>query len=466
MNLFPHQREGVRFIQRRKGRALIAYDMGTGKTATALGWLKHHPELRPVVVICPLSVRQAWQNEIAAWLDETAFLPIGSLADGASYGNQPFVVIHYNILAGDSSVDNHTHRIIIGEKSWLTWLMKLRPRCVIIDEAHLARNTSAMMTKATKAVCRGVKHVIALTGTPVVNRPVEAYNILSLLDPKGTPDWPTYTRRYCLGKSNGFGPNYNGAYNLDELNAILTGPNGVMLRHRKEDVLKDLPAKIRQFVPLELDNRAEYKSAERDFVTHLKREGQIEAAARAKNALAITKVNGLRQIAARGKLAQALSWIEDVVEDNKLVVFAVHHAVLDAVMAKFGKIAVRLDGSTPQAERGDLIARFQTDTGCRLFAGQIQAAGVGITLHAASHLAVLEFPWTPADLAQCEDRCHRIGQTKTLNVYYLVAANTLDEYMARLLAGKQKVLDAVVDGMPDESPSILSELIDTYLKSE
>ena len=155
-----------------------------------------------------------------------------------------------------------------------------------------------------------------------------------------------------------------------------------------------------------------------------------------------------------------------MVEDNKLVVFAVHHAVLDAVMAKFGKIAVRLDGSTPQAERGDLIARFQTDTGCRLFAGQIQAAGVGITLHAASHLAVLEFPWTPADLAQCEDRCHRIGQTKTLNVYYLVAANTLDEYMARLLAGKQKVLDAVVDGMPDESPSILSELIDTYLKGE
>jgi SWI/SNF-related matrix-associated actin-dependent regulator 1 of chromatin subfamily A len=464
VNLFPHQREGIRFIQKRKGRALIAHDMGLGKSATALGWLKHHPELRPVVVICPLSVRQAWQNEITTWLSETAFLPVGSLADGTTYADQPFVVIHYNILAGDSTVDGHTHRIIIGEKSWLTWLRNLRPRCVIIDESHLVRNTSALYTKATKAVCRGVKHVIALTGTPIVNRPVEAYNILSLLDPKGIPDWPTYTRRYCMGKSNGFGPNYNGAHHLDELNALITGPNGVMLRRTKSEVMKDLPPKLRQFVPLELDNRAEYLSAERDFVAHLKREGQDEAAARAKNALAITRINGLRQLAAKGKLAQALSWIEDVLEDNKLVVFAVHHVVLDAVMAKFWKIAVRLDGSTPPEDRGRIIEKFQTDPDCKLFAAQIQSGGVGITLTAASHLAVLEFPWEPASLAQAEDRCHRIGQTKTVNIYYLVAAGTLDEHMARLLAQKQTVLDALIDGVPDTSPSIMSELIATYLR--
>lgn len=466
MILFPHQREGIRFLQRRKGRALIAHDMGLGKTATALGWLKHHPELRPVVVICPLSVRQTWKNEITTWLGETAFLPVGSLADGASYDNQPFIVIHYNILAGDSEVDKSTHRIVIGEASWLTWLMALHPKCIIIDEAHLTRNTSAMMTKATKAICRGVKHVIALTGTPVVNRPIEAYNVLKLLDPKGIPDWPAYTRRYCMGKSNGFAPNYDGANNLDELNAILTGPDGVMLRRRKEDVLKDLPAKIRQFVPLELDNRTEYLSAERDFVAYLKREGQAEAAVRAKRALAITRINGLRQLAAKGKLKQALDWIEDVVEDNKLVVFAVHHAVLDAVMAKFEKIAIRFDGSTPPEDRGGIIERFQTDPNCRLFAAQIKSGGVGITLTAASHLAVLEFPWDPGSLVQAEDRCHRIGQTQTVNIYYLVAANTLDEHLARLLAQKQSVLDAMIDGIPDTSPSILSELIATYLKGD
>jgi SNF2 family DNA or RNA helicase len=417
--------------------------MGLGKTIQTIGWLRHRRQARPVIIVCPTSVRLGWQREVKAWLGETVFLPFGTRADHSGYADQPFVIIHYDILY-----------------AWVDWLRSLKPRVVVIDEAHYIKTNKAVRTRAVKQLVRGVPHLIGLTGTPIVNRPIEAFNILQLIDKTAVPNWRTYTQRYCGPRHNGFGWTYNGATHTQELHDKLTAT--VMLRRRKADVLTDLPAKLRSFVPIEIDNRDDYTAAERDFLAWVRdKEGQA-AARRARRAQTLTRVTALRDLAAKGKLAQAVDWIADVVETTKLVVFAVHREMIDTVYRKFNRIAVKIAGDVNEKERQQAIERFQGDPNCRLFVGQIQAAGTGITLTAASHIAFLELPWTPGELLQAEDRCHRIGQRDQVTVYYLLAASTIDEDMAHLIDRKREVLNSVLDGEADATPAILTELLDLY----
>ncbi len=445
MQLFAYQKEGVAFLERRKGRALLADSMGLGKTAQALGWLNHRKSARPVIVICPTSVRLHWQQEIKTWLGEAAYLPVSRRGDGNGYDDQPFVIIHYGIVA-----------------HWVEWLRRLRPTVLIIDEAHFIKSNEAKRTKAIKKLARKVPHVIGLTGTPIVNRPIEAFNLLQIIDRKMFPRVVDYRNRYCDPTWTPFGWTYNGATNTKELHDILT--KSLVLRRRKEDVLKDLPPKLRSFVPLELDNPDSYDFAEEDFLGFLKEHEDKAAAARAKRALTLTKISKLRLLAAKGRLGQSMDWIADTIETQKLVTFAVHREIIDPVFERFKKVAVRIDGDVSEAERGKAIQRFQNDPSCTLFIGQIQAAGTGITLTAASHVAFLELPWTPGELLQCEDRCHRIGQVDSVSIYYLLAIGTIDEQMAKLIDRKRSVLDSVLDGSADASPAIIAELMRTYKK--
>src|SRR5690606_31128859 len=165
-------------------------------------------------------------------------------------------------------------------------------------------------------------HVIALTGTPIVNRPIEGFNIFQILDRNLFPNFWTYVHRYCDARHNGWGWDFSGATNKEELNQILTST--IMIRRRKADVLKDLPEKLYSFVPMELDNEKEYRTAEAEFIEYLRNVKGKEAAEKAKKAEHLVKIEELKQLAVKGKMKQAISWIKDFIEDgNKLVVFAV-----------------------------------------------------------------------------------------------------------------------------------------------
>ena len=130
---------------------------------------------------------------------------------------------------------------------------------------------------------------------------------------------------------------------------------------------------------------------------------------------------------------------------EKVVVFAHHHDVVDGLMEHFGDAAVRLTGRDSQEQKQAAVDRFQTDPDCKVFVGSIQAAGVGLTLTAASNVVFAELDWVPANVTQAEDRCHRIGQNENVLVQHLVVDGSIDARMAQVLVEKQELADKALD---------------------
>ncbi len=208
--LFPFQKQGVAFIEKRNGRALIADEMGLGKTIQAAAWLQLHPEKRPAIILCPASLKLNWAKEIRETLSTKDKVQI-------LQGTKPYpitgsiIIINYDIL-----------------NNWVESLQAIHPQVLIIDEMHYVKNSSAIRTKATKKLAKGIPHIIALTGTPIVNRPVEGFNIFQILDRNLFPNFWAYVHRYCGAHHNGFGWDFSGASNKEELNQILTST--IMIR--------------------------------------------------------------------------------------------------------------------------------------------------------------------------------------------------------------------------------------------
>lgn len=440
--LFPFQKKGVAFIEQNRGRALVADEMGLGKTVQALGWLQLHPNKRPVIIVVPASLKLKWKQEVLNWLPNPRVQVLSGTNPYRVKGN--IIIINYDIVY-----------------SWLETLKSLNPQVIITDECHYFKSDKAKRTKAIKMLSKGVPHIIALSGTPIVNRPIEAYNAIKMISPLLFPDRWHFAARYCGSYFDGYGWNFNGATHKLELHERLTST--IMIRRLKSEVLTELPPKMYSYVPLILDNESEYTFARDHFIQFISSTRGQSAARKASNAEVITQIMTLRQVAVKGKLAQVKNWIEDYLEStDKLVVFAIHKFVIDDIMKAFGSIAVKIDGSVAMEKRNEAVQKFQNDPKIRLFVGNIQAAGVGLDLTAASNVCFIELPWTPGELVQAEDRCHRIGQKDNVTVHYLLASDTIEYEIAELLDSKKKVLNAVLDGQDTPDDSLLTELIRKY----
>lgn len=461
LKLYRFQEDGVKRVEALRGRAIIGDEMGLGKTVQALAWLRLHPEARPAVVVVPAVVKVNWVREANKWCPGEPVIMLSGKAGSdpdlllqiAEHQDKAIIVVNYDILSGN------------GKAGWAEILKKhLKIQALIIDESHYIKNNKAQRTQCVKDLGKNVPYVIAMSGTPIINRPIEFYNAIRLVNPAIFPNWFQYANRYCAPSFNGFATNYNGASNTEELHRILS--ERVMIRRLKAEVRQDLPDKLRSVVPMEIDNRAEYRKAVRDFLSWLEETEGEEAAAKASAAEKLVSIGKLKQLAARGKLASVISWIREVLEqDEKLIVFCIHHWMVDAIYDEFKEVAVTLTGKDGMDKRQRAVDDFQADPKVRLFIGNIKAAGVGITLTAASHVAFLELGWTPGEHAQAEDRAHRIGQDKVVNIYYLVAERTIEEDIALLLDKKREVLSQVLDGKPVEKEAILTELLNKLKES-
>jgi len=440
--LYPFQKEGVAFLQNQDGRALVGDEMGLGKTIQAIGWLKLNPEARPAVVVVPASLKLNWKREINKWLPkEKVYIAYGRNSAG-DYAGKDIIVINYDILKP------HTEHLKDS-------------KAMILDECHYIKNQSTQRSKAVKALSKNIKHVIALSGTPITNKPIEFFATLNLLREDLWPSRWKFAERYCNPTHNGFGWDYSGTSNSEELHEVLT--KSVMIRRLKKDVLPDLPDKVRAVVPMEIKNKKEYKQAKQDIISFLSAIEGKESAEKASRAEVLVRFEKLKQLAVRGKMDSVMEWIENFLDSGeKLVVFATHHETIDKLMEKFKPIAVKLDGRDNATQKQDAVDKFQLNPLVRLFVGNIKAAGQGITLTRASNTVFIELGWTPGEHNQAEDRVHRIGQENAVTAWYLVAEDTIEEEIADIIDSKRKVLDAVLDGKDTEDESLLRELMNGY----
>jgi SWI/SNF-related matrix-associated actin-dependent regulator 1 of chromatin subfamily A len=277
-----------------------------------------------------------------------------------------------------------------------------------------------------------------------------------------------FAKRYCGADNNGYGFDPTGASNLPELQDKLRGT--IMIRRLKADVLTELPAKRRSIIEIPANGASAAVEAEADaFAAHEERLASLRVAVelakasdlvedyrRAVGALmeaaqvAFSDISRLRHETAVAKIPYVVEHIRNIVDaGSKLVVFAHHHDVIEAIAKEFGSQAVTLYGATAMDARQAAVDRFQNDPECLVFVGGILAAGVGITLTAASHVVFAELDWVPGNVTQAEDRCHRIGQRDCVLVQHLVLEGSLDARMAGVLVEKQEVQSAALDKMPD-----------------
>ncbi len=439
--LKPFQRAGVSYLLARR-RAFLADEQGLGKTIEALAAVEAAGAY-PAVVVCPASLKLNWLRELERWLPQRSARALSGNGGGDEEGARvaaDFTVVNYDIVAAR-----------------LQELCALAPGALVLDESHYCKNAAAKRTQAVQRLSAVVPRdglVLALSGTPVTNRPAELISQLRILG-----------RLEDFGSGVRFGQRFRGADAHLRLHWHLRAR--CFVRRLKADVLPQLPAKTRAILPVELDNEAEYRLAERDLVAWLRSQpldlreldAKVAAALRAER---LVRCNALKLLAARGKLHAALAWIHDFRSSGEpLVVFAYHREIQRAVLARFPS-ALHILGEDSAASRDAALQAFQAARGGEqhgLIVCSLETAGHGITLTRSSNVAFLELAWTPATHDQAEDRCHRIGQQDAVNASYLLAADTIDETISTLLERKRAVIGAVTDGLDDEQEGVLDALV-------
>jgi hypothetical protein len=431
--LAPFQWAGVRYALEAR-TTFIADEQGLGKTVEALTTLEAD-DAYPAVVVCPAAMKLTWEREAARWLPHRSVAVVNGRVAVPPQGE--ITVLNYEIVAA--------HREALARR---------RPRAVVIDEAHYCKNPSAKRTHAVRALAasvgpRGLR--LALTGTPVLNHPDELIAQLRVID-----------RLADFGSGARFSNQFRGRLMEERLHWHLR--RRCFVRRLKVDVLPQLPPKRQVVVPMALTNESEYRLAQRDVIEWLRTQpldlsdlnAKIASTLRAER---LAQLGTLQRLAARGKLAAAMAWIEDFLASGEaLVVFARHVEVQKEVLARFPD-ALHLLGADPLPARERSIAAFQTPDGPQLIVCATRSAAQGITLTRASNVAFLELEWTPAIHDQAEDRCHRIGQHDAVTAWYLLAADTIDETMSRLIQAKRATVAAVTDGRVIESDGLVDAVV-------
>jgi SWI/SNF-related matrix-associated actin-dependent regulator 1 of chromatin subfamily A len=475
------QVRGVRFLENAGGRAILGDDMGVGKTYQTIAWMAINPDERPAVIVVPGSVKYNWQREfrIHAGMDSQvleahkAFSLSYRLQDEKSgewgqergktfnsgekrrhwvkqYGKRIEVLGQFreNHPPIESEIVILNYEIL---QDWISVLMEWGPRTLVMDECQYVKEMKAGRTKLCRKLARETENVIPLSGTPIVNRPAEFFPVLNMIDPVEFDSFWTYGWEYCAPEKGFGGYTYKGASNLDALHKRI---RPYMIRRMKKDVLKDLPPKLQNVVPVQISNRKEYRKAQDNFLKWLLETEGMEKMTKAMRAQVLVKIGKMKALSAKGKMATAVKWISDWLADTdqKIVVFAIHKSIARELKKKFPDAAM-IVGNVAMKDRQAEVDRFQEDPKCRVFIGNIRAAGVGITLTASSTVLFLELGWTPAEHEQAEDRVLRIGQVAAgVNIHYLLGIDTIDEDIWELLAAKKDIVSRILDGK--EAPSV------------
>lgn len=423
--------------------ALIADEMGLGKTVQALGVMNamvaQLPDSLRCAVVCPKSLVLNWKGEAEKWLGPK--WQVATYEEECDWSN-PYVLF----ITSYSQVSKFPKVFDVEDAEF---------DLLVFDESQYIKNPDAARTRECidhvevnihnkREVVKGriqsqARHTLFLSGTPLLNRPLELQTILIALDSSFQGFW--FLKKFCDAKKNGQGHwDFSGASNLEELQNIMRSK--FMVRRLKKDVYKDLPPKRRSLIPLALNSEAKaiIKAAgtEPSFessVANMESKKPWGHPAQVRQQLAIAKVD------------KVVEFVKDLLENTqKVIVFGFTINALRRIHSELADFSSMLIiGDTPMVERQDYVERFQSDPKARVIVGGYGPMGVGLTLTASSAVVMSEPAWTPAEVSQAEDRAHRRGQTDMVNCYHLVWDGTLEAKMMKMIVAKQDIADRVLD---------------------
>jgi SWI/SNF-related matrix-associated actin-dependent regulator of chromatin subfamily A-like protein 1 len=419
-----HQKEAIQKLVENK-KFILADDMGLGKTtSTIIAALESGA--KKVLIICPATLKINWKREIENYSDKSVYI-----AEGKNFSTESdFVIINYDIIKNFHDTKKK------GESQILDANFDL----VVVDEAHYIKNATAQRTKLINDIVKKVDRLWLLTGTPMTSRPIDYFNLLSLIESPVAKNWMAYAIRYCEGYQFNVGGrkvwNVMGASNLEELR---DRTSGLTLRRLKENVL-DLPDKIITPVYLRLKSKM-YEEIMGEYYDWYDKNPEESKSL----TVQFTKLTKIRQVIADEKINHTIELAENIIEQGKkVIIFCNFTDSLNKICEHFGKSAVKVDGSMSKPERQHSVDSFQDNEKVKVFVGNIKAAGVGITLTAAEAVIMNDLSFLPSDHAQAEDRAYRYGQKNNVLVYYPIFENTIEGIIYDILNNKKQVIATVM----------------------
>lgn len=438
-------------------QALLADEMGLGKSAQAV-IASDLIAADNILVISPAAVRINWSREFDLFSDTKR--PCVVIKSGKDQPIDGVNIVSYDLLASNEKLRND-----LKSRKW---------DALILDEAHYLKERSTKRTKACyghnrfPGLADKAKFVWRLTGTPMPNNPSELFTHLKSMGVWKQPYWD-FVFHFCDGFQSNYGFKITGVKNVEALKKLIYP---LMLRRKKEEVMKQLPPIVFQNVTVEksevemdpyfyeqwrsigvpafLQKLAGIEQTVKDNITHIRdhSHGSQDDVLRMLEGMA-TPTSTLRRFIGLAKVKPVLDIIEEELATDqiqKIVIFAMHQQVIEEARLRLRKYgAVTLFGGTPQDKRQRHIDDFQNHPTPRVFIGQVIAAGTGITLTAANEVAFIEADWVPANNAQAAMRCHRIGQTRPVRVRFFTAAGTVDEEVMRAVVNKTRMITKIFD---------------------
>ena len=436
---YDHQLDAVSFFLKNEGRAVLGHEMGTGKTISAI-LACHALGLSKIILFIPAGLKAQWKTELNRLLPTHEVIDY----DGKNWpeeDEQTVVLVSYAMAQKAAAhIDRHG----------------VRPEIVICDECHYIKSPKAQRTKAVVKLAKKVPYFLGLSGTPIINRPVDLFPVLNLTAPDKFYDWYKFTRRFCNGHEGKFGYVCDGLTNAPALHAEL---QNVMHRVRKEECL-DLPSKTRSVIPLDF---FQYNGWTQEYYDIREAIQQGDA-----------HFSLLRQFIGQSKVTQSVDWIVDFLDstDEKLVVFCHHVSIQNLLVAEINRrgkaksehkpIAVGFTGETSAVERDKAITKFQETKAkypARVLVTTVGSGGTGLNLQVANQMLIVEATFSVGEMLQAEDRIHRSGQKTPCTIHYVIASGTYDRVLYRLLSSKMDMMNKVVDGDFSKDLNVFDEMM-------
>lgn len=481
MTPYPFQHAGVEYILPRQA-VLLADEQGLGKTATTLIVMNMRNPVEALIV-CPAILKYNWLKEARKWM-------IGHIEAYIYEGKK---IRHY-----EKQLTNQNKKTILHIINY-DILEKFKERFLSIpfnffvaDECHYLKNSESIRSKVGQELARKAKWKIFITGTPIYNKPKDLFVPLNLIDPEMFGNFYEFALRYCGAQKIKIGSRsvmkYENATKMDELNTILRAK--YMVRRMKKDVMKDLPEKIKDVIILNEYSLEELVEKEKKALENGKiEEEKLKKEVEELRELAKTdqgfeavykdKVKSMREIKFKnfGEIARirkelaikkapyVINFVKDILEDSedpqsKVVVFGHHTEVLEKIYTELKKFnPIIITGKVSSNERQRSIALFGEKNDTRVAVLSMGAAGTGVDglQNFCNIIVFAELDWTPSLVDQAESRCHRIGQKNTVWIYHIVANDSIDSRIIKLMMEKEAVSKEILDYRPEQVYDMLKE---------